>query len=659
MASPDAELKVRIEAELATGFLTAFKTGAKIPKEFAAQVETELKRAKTAADQLGAGLGKGLTVGSNQAAFALTNLGRVAQDAPFGFIGIQNNLNPLLESFQRLKAESGGTGAALKALGQSLIGHAGLGVALSLVTAGILLYTQYIQSSKKETEKAAEANNDYSKSLSKTEQAQLKGTQNAQQELITLKLLYDATQNTALSVAERTKRVDELQAKYPSYFKNIKDEIILAGGAKDAYDDLSASILLSAQARAGIDVLTEGLKEELVLQKRIDDATTAKKLTQQQLNDQQQVSNTSSKKELDLAAKKASLSQIQLASDILTNKLSTQAVQDIGQISLLQAQLNQKKKESLELSQKIGAQVDSGAVLGDGKDTAKTAKDVKTIADIFKELTVDLTQAQNNISGTFSDKNKEKVTAYQKAIDELIKIGVDPASSSITALKSAAEQFTQTIGSPILVTKLEKSMRFSYNVLPKIAKQAGEKATESIISPLQALDNYIGTEIFPKLQSGFESFFNDILEKGTFSFAALGQAILKTFTSVLASEATRGILGLLNPAQTQLQKDKGGGLFGLIGGLFKKGGGAAATGAGGGLLLPLLGGIAAGGLIASLFKKRKSDPYIAPAPVATSSASNIGSADFNAGRVVFEISGTNLIGVLNRAGQRLQRYNII
>lgn len=79
------------------------------------------------------------TVGksSNSAALALGNLGRVAQDAPFGFIGISNNLNPLLESFQRLKAETGSSGAALKALGGSLLGAGGIGLALSAITAAI------------------------------------------------------------------------------------------------------------------------------------------------------------------------------------------------------------------------------------------------------------------------------------------------------------------------------------------------------------------------------------------------------------------------------------------------------------------------------------------------------------------------------------------
>ena len=52
---------------------------------------------------------------SKQATNALSNLSRVAQDAPYGFIGIANNFNPLLESFQRLKVSTGSTGGALKA----------------------------------------------------------------------------------------------------------------------------------------------------------------------------------------------------------------------------------------------------------------------------------------------------------------------------------------------------------------------------------------------------------------------------------------------------------------------------------------------------------------------------------------------------------------
>ena len=65
---------------------------------------------------------------------ALSNLSRVAQDAPYGFIGIANNLNPLLESFQRLKDQSGSSSTALKAMVAVLTGPAGIGLALGVVS---------------------------------------------------------------------------------------------------------------------------------------------------------------------------------------------------------------------------------------------------------------------------------------------------------------------------------------------------------------------------------------------------------------------------------------------------------------------------------------------------------------------------------------------
>lgn len=64
---------------------------------------------------------------------ALLNLSRVVQDAPFGFIGIANNLNPLLESFQRLQKETGSSGKAMKALASSMLGAGGVGLALAAV----------------------------------------------------------------------------------------------------------------------------------------------------------------------------------------------------------------------------------------------------------------------------------------------------------------------------------------------------------------------------------------------------------------------------------------------------------------------------------------------------------------------------------------------
>ena len=91
---------------------------------------------------------KKIKPGSDQATNSLINLSRVAQDAPYGFIGIANNLNPLLESFQRLKASTGSTGSALTALKSALLGPAGLGLALGVVSSLIVSFGDKLFSAK-------------------------------------------------------------------------------------------------------------------------------------------------------------------------------------------------------------------------------------------------------------------------------------------------------------------------------------------------------------------------------------------------------------------------------------------------------------------------------------------------------------------------------
>jgi hypothetical protein len=81
---------------------------------------------------------------TNDATNALSNLSRVAQDAPYGFIGIANNLNPLLESFQRLQTRSGSASEALKSMAAGLVGPAGIGLALGVVSSLAVTYSDEI-----------------------------------------------------------------------------------------------------------------------------------------------------------------------------------------------------------------------------------------------------------------------------------------------------------------------------------------------------------------------------------------------------------------------------------------------------------------------------------------------------------------------------------
>lgn len=103
--------------------------------------------------------------GSAQASNAMINLGRVVQDAPYGFIGIANNINPLLESFQRLKAETGSTKAALTSLAGSLTSGAGLGLAVSIASSLLVTFGSKLFESSKKAEDAKGKLEDYRKSV--------------------------------------------------------------------------------------------------------------------------------------------------------------------------------------------------------------------------------------------------------------------------------------------------------------------------------------------------------------------------------------------------------------------------------------------------------------------------------------------------------------
>lgn len=99
-----------------------------------------------------------------------------------------------------------------------------------------------------------------------------KGASNAQNEATKLKILYEASQNTAKAIDERKKAVDELKKIYPDYLKDFSDEEILAGKASDAYIKLSKSIIAAAQARAAQDMMVENAKRILEHEQKINEA---------------------------------------------------------------------------------------------------------------------------------------------------------------------------------------------------------------------------------------------------------------------------------------------------------------------------------------------------------------------------------------------------
>lgn len=205
-----------------------------------------------------AGTGKGLgniKPGADQAGQSLVNLGRIAQDAPFGFIGIQNNINPLLESFQRLKVETGSTGGALKALAGSLSGAAGLGLAVSVATGLLTVLSQngFFNAGEK-AKKAADETKRFNDAIKGVGEEAAKEQANV---LILVKALGDEN----VSRREKLSAIKELQSINPKYFGELKLEGELVTGLSIAYDKYKNSIIATIQNKI------DSKKLEIVLEK--------------------------------------------------------------------------------------------------------------------------------------------------------------------------------------------------------------------------------------------------------------------------------------------------------------------------------------------------------------------------------------------------------
>jgi hypothetical protein len=210
------------------------------------QAVKNIQETVTATTKLGTAF-KTLPSTSNQATNALTNLSRVAQDAPYGFIGIANNLNPLLESFQRLSKDAGGAGGALKAMASGLMGPAGIGLALGAVSSIIVAFGPKIADFINGTNEATKAEEKFAQSLS---DARAEASETG----IRLQAYLTITQNASVS--------DERRAEA---LKAVKNELSKVNSA------YASTITNVDQARAAVDLYTQALVAQAITSRYIDE----------------------------------------------------------------------------------------------------------------------------------------------------------------------------------------------------------------------------------------------------------------------------------------------------------------------------------------------------------------------------------------------------
>jgi hypothetical protein len=172
-----------------------------------------------------------LTQGTNQANVALVNFGRVVQDAPFGLIGIANNIDPLISSFQQLKVQTGSSGAAFRALASSLAGPAGIAIAVSAVTSALIAFGPEIKNLIAGTKEVKASQDEAAQSIAK--------------QYTQVLLLKTAYENAQGSVEDRKEALAQLSSISKEYFGQLNAEKTSIEQLKLAYDAYIDNLLRS------------------------------------------------------------------------------------------------------------------------------------------------------------------------------------------------------------------------------------------------------------------------------------------------------------------------------------------------------------------------------------------------------------------------------
>lgn len=185
---------------------------------------------------------------------ALNSLGQVARDLPFGFIAIQNNLPIVVDQFGALTKSSGGVGGALRALGSSLLGPAGIAFAFGAITAGVTSLIQKYGS----LGAAADALLSGTKQLSKAQKEVADGIGDELGEIALLVNIYPQLQGNREQQEDILKKLNKIS---PEYFKNLSAEKTSIEELGKSYDKYLNSLVGKAFIEANLELIKEEAKK--------------------------------------------------------------------------------------------------------------------------------------------------------------------------------------------------------------------------------------------------------------------------------------------------------------------------------------------------------------------------------------------------------------
>jgi hypothetical protein len=468
--------------------------------------------------------------GANQATTALNNLSRIAQDAPFGFIGITNNINPLVESFQRLKVETGSTGGALKALGNSLLGAGGLGLAVGVGSALLTVFGDKLFGIGQASKKAKEDAEELSRVIRDISIVQDEAFGGVQGQIAQVNALASAVADSNRPYGERKRALEELRDINKSYFGDLQLEDAATGKLTKTIEEYNKALVATAIVKAFVDEITEVSKAAAKADTELAKSTTALAQAEKALITARATAKPVGREGLGTSGQEAD-AQKALITAFEEQRVSREKLLDIEtQRAVLFDQLNKAQAEAIKFKnlETKGSQQEVDLLqkrLTALEKIKSVTSDLSVVADIEEQI-FDL---------------KVKITLRDAAKNGLSKEETD------IAIRGFRQQLTEAFNRETLsfeaipkvkVTAVEIAPLPSGEVESAVAKAAGLdkkipiESERQVLIKLKGLDFVLAQE---EAQKAVERLRDTVLSGAVDAFAQIGSSFGEALAGVFSS----------------------------------------------------------------------------------------------------------------------------
>lgn len=478
-----------------------------------------------------------LPAGVGNATNALTSLSQVTRDLPFGFVAIQNNLPLVVDSFGQLTRQAGGLGPALKSIGASLIGPAGLSFAFGAVIAGVTALIQKYGSLGEAfnailgiAPRLTESQKEYNKAVSEA-------AGNAALEEAKIKILVGTLNNLDEPQSKRIAAYNELKKVSPDVVAGIKEENALTASSIDIINKSSEARLQAIKLKiqeAGISaVLTKNAE------------TLATKQQELNLVSKEYVANAAAFTKAQNQNNVTGLAGVQVQQAAFAAFKSSAA--EVRALQKEIAKLNEDQDQYLKQLQPIVSQ--TAAINTATKSLNASLKEQKVIKEKLKK----------------EDERPLRFAVNYVKNDELNKQLKDASKNLEAFRKNNVEVATDRRG-PVFI--------------PSQSFIDAQNQLLNLQNTFATVKGNLENVFFNPLTDLFTTFF----ETGKFAFADFGKAILKTISQIVAKIIATGIISLLANlllpgvgGATGAAKGIGGILKGAVGSVLGFGGGGVSS----------------------------------------------------------------------------------